>query len=127
MDVDADRVVVTRGSRKDDYELNKYMRSNQGTIIHQSPIVSVDDKARAVTIVAAGREPGEDPYYTHAYRVSLDTGTIKLLNPGDASHAVSASDSRRVGGDQSHGRNLTHPSRPSISRLSKEPRATLAR
>ena len=60
-----------------------------------SDVVSVDDKARAVTIVAAGREPGEDPYYTHAYRVSLDTGTIKLLNPGDASHAVSASDSGR--------------------------------
>jgi dipeptidyl-peptidase-4 len=58
-------------------------------------VMSVDDKARAVTIVAAGREPGEDPYYTHAYRVSLDTGTIKLLNPGDASHAVSASDSGR--------------------------------
>ena len=60
-----------------------------------SDVVSVDDKTRTVTIVAAGREPGEDPYYTHAYRVSLDTGTIKLLNPGDASHAVSASDSGR--------------------------------
>ena len=45
--------------------------------------------------IAAGREAGEDPYYTHAYRVSLDTGTMKLLNPGDASHAVSASDSGR--------------------------------
>jgi DNA-directed RNA polymerase subunit beta len=52
--VDADRVVVTRGSRKDDYELNKYMRSNQGTIIHQSPIVSVGEKVREGDVLADG-------------------------------------------------------------------------
>jgi dipeptidyl-peptidase-4 len=56
-------------------------------------VIAVDDKARTMTMVAAGREAGEDPYYTHAYRVSLDTGTIKLLNAGDASHTVSGSDS----------------------------------
>jgi dipeptidyl aminopeptidase/acylaminoacyl peptidase len=58
-------------------------------------IVSVDDKARAMIMTAAGREAGEDPYYTHAYRVALDTGVMKLLDPGDASHAVNASDSGR--------------------------------
>ena len=58
-------------------------------------IVSIDDKTRTMTMTASGREPGEDPYYTHAYRVSLDTGAMKLLDPGDASHAVSASDSGR--------------------------------
>jgi DNA-directed RNA polymerase subunit beta len=52
--VDADRVVVTRSSRKDEYELNKYMRSNQGTIIHQSPIVSVDDKVKEGDVLADG-------------------------------------------------------------------------
>jgi dipeptidyl aminopeptidase/acylaminoacyl peptidase len=56
-------------------------------------IVSIDDKTRTMVITAAGREGGEDPYYTHAYRVSLDTGAIKVIDPGDASHAVSASDS----------------------------------
>jgi dipeptidyl-peptidase 4 len=58
-------------------------------------IVSVDDKTRSMIITAAGREAGEDPYYTHAYRVSIDTGAVKLLDPGDASHTVSASDSGR--------------------------------
>jgi DNA-directed RNA polymerase subunit beta len=52
--VDADRVVITRGSRKDEYELNKYMRSNQGTIIHQSPIVSVGDKVKEGDVLADG-------------------------------------------------------------------------
>ena len=58
-------------------------------------IVSVDDKTRTMIMTAAGREVGEDPYYTHAYRVALDTGVMKLLDPGDASHAVTASDSGR--------------------------------
>src|SRR5256885_5417258 len=35
--VDAEKVVVSHGSRKDEYELNKFMRSNQGTIIHPTP------------------------------------------------------------------------------------------
>ena len=35
--VDAERVVVSHGSKKDEYELDKFMRSNQGTIIHQTP------------------------------------------------------------------------------------------
>jgi DNA-directed RNA polymerase subunit beta len=52
--VDAERVVVTRGSRRDEYELHKYMRSNQGTIIHQSAIVSVGDKVKEGDVLADG-------------------------------------------------------------------------
>jgi DNA-directed RNA polymerase subunit beta len=52
--VDAERVTVTRGSRKDEYELNKYMRSNQGTIIHQTPIVDVGDKVKEGDVLADG-------------------------------------------------------------------------
>ena len=45
---------MTRGSRKDEYELHKYMRSNQGTIIHQTPIVAVGDKVKAGDVLADG-------------------------------------------------------------------------
>ena len=38
--VDAERIAVSHGSKKDEYGLLKHMRSNQGTIIHQRPIVS---------------------------------------------------------------------------------------
>jgi hypothetical protein len=46
-------------------------------------------------VSAVGRESGEDPYYPHLYRVSYDGGTVKLLDPGDASHAVTLSESNR--------------------------------
>ena len=52
--VDAEQVVVTHGSKKDEYELLKHMRSNQGTIIHQRPIVSVGDKVKAGDVLADG-------------------------------------------------------------------------
>ena len=45
--VDAEQIVVTHGSKRDEYPLHKFMRSNQGTIIHQRPIVSVGDKVKA--------------------------------------------------------------------------------
>ena len=51
---DAERIVVTHGSKKDEYELLKFMRSNQGTIIHQRPIVSVGDKVKADDVLADG-------------------------------------------------------------------------
>ncbi|HEY3380501.1 MAG TPA: DPP IV N-terminal domain-containing protein [Vicinamibacterales bacterium] len=60
-----------------------------------------DDKTRVVFVTAVGREAGEDPYYPHLYRVSLDGTTIKLLNPGDASHTASLSDSNRYFVDNS--------------------------
>jgi dipeptidyl aminopeptidase/acylaminoacyl peptidase len=56
-------------------------------------ILSVDDKARTMVVTAVGREAGEDPYYQHAYRVAIDTGAMKLLDPGEASHDVRGSDS----------------------------------
>jgi dipeptidyl-peptidase-4 len=58
-------------------------------------IEGVDDKARVAYVSAVGREAGEDPYYPHLYRVSLDGTTIKLLDPGDANHAVNLADSDR--------------------------------
>jgi dipeptidyl-peptidase 4 len=58
-------------------------------------IDGVDDKARVAYVSAVGRESGEDPYYPHLYRVSYDGATVKLLDPGDASHAVTLSESNR--------------------------------
>src|SRR4051812_28728377 len=52
--VDAERIIVTHGSKKDEYELLKFMRSNQGTLIHQRPIVTVGDKVKAGDVLADG-------------------------------------------------------------------------
>ena len=52
--VDSERIAVTRGSRKDEYPLHKFMRSNQGTIIHQRPIVDVGEKVKEGDVLADG-------------------------------------------------------------------------
>ena len=54
---------------------------------------NIDEKMRVMYFTAAGREKGEDPYYTHYYRVNLDGTGLKLLNAGDASHTASGVDS----------------------------------
>ncbi len=56
-------------------------------------IDSIDEKTRTVYLTANGREPNEDPYYEHVYRIGLDGSGMKLLDPGDASHAISMADS----------------------------------
>ncbi len=55
-------------------------------------IDNIDEKARMMTFTAEGREPGENPYFTHAYSVKLDGTGMKMLDPGDATHTVAAAD-----------------------------------
>ena len=55
----------------------------------------IDEKLRVAFVTALGREAGEDPYYPHLYRVNLDGTGLKLLNPGDASHAANLAESNR--------------------------------
>ena len=53
--VDATRIIVeVRGGEHDQYELEKFVRSNQGTLIHQKPIVKVGDKVEAGGVLADG-------------------------------------------------------------------------
>ena len=52
--VDAQRIVVSHGSKKDEYLLRKFMRSNQGTLIDQRPLVSEGDKVQAGAVLADG-------------------------------------------------------------------------
>src|SRR5206468_1720766 len=52
--VDSQSIVVTRGTKRDEYPLYKFMRSNQGTIIHQRPIVDVGQKVKEGDVLADG-------------------------------------------------------------------------
>jgi DNA-directed RNA polymerase subunit beta len=54
VDVDAERIVVETKDGKDEYPLTKFMRSNQGTLIHHKPIVSLDDRVKAGEVLADG-------------------------------------------------------------------------
>jgi DNA-directed RNA polymerase subunit beta len=58
--IDANQIVIATGSpthpdgKKDEYELQKFMRSNQGTLIHQKPLVVTGQKVGAGDVLADG-------------------------------------------------------------------------
>jgi DNA-directed RNA polymerase subunit beta len=51
-DVDAERIVVEAKDGIDEYDLTKFMRSNNGTLIHQKPIVGLGQKVQASEVLA---------------------------------------------------------------------------
>ena len=55
-------------------------------------IQGIDEAKRTMFINAVGKDPEEDPYYPHLYSLNIDTGVMKLLNPGNASHAIALND-----------------------------------
>jgi len=56
--VDANQIVIdvtgAHPPQKDEYELQKFMRSNQGTLIHQKPRVKAGQKLKAGDVLADG-------------------------------------------------------------------------
>jgi len=61
---------------------------------HCEDIVGIDEKKRILYFTANGREPGEDPYYLHLYKVNLDGSGLTLLDGGEFDHAVNMDDGR---------------------------------
>jgi DNA-directed RNA polymerase subunit beta len=64
IDVDADKVIVESKDGRNEYPMIKFMRSNQGTLIHHKPIVLLGDKVAAGQVIADGS--------------STDTGELAL-------------------------------------------------
>ena len=58
-------------------------------------LVDVDSVKRIAWIRGMGREPGENVYFQHLYRVNLDGTGFTLLDSGDANHTTSLSSSKR--------------------------------
>src|SRR5207249_5342847 len=54
VELDATRIVVEGRGTRDEYDLTKFMRSNQGTLIHHKPIVRIGDKVKAGAVLADG-------------------------------------------------------------------------
>ena len=54
IDVDAEKIVVEGKGTRDEYPLTKFMRSNQGTLIHQKPVVKLGDTVAKGEVLADG-------------------------------------------------------------------------
>ena len=62
---------------------------------HCEDIVGIDEKKRILYFTAGGKEPGENPYYLHLYKVSLDGSGLTLLDGGDFDHLTSMDDDQQ--------------------------------
>ena len=58
-------------------------------------ITDIDTIAGVVYISGVGREPGENVYYRHTYRVNGDGTGFALLDPGNANHTTTLSPSKK--------------------------------
>jgi len=54
-------------------------------------LLEVDQKNRLLYFLAVGREPGENPYFTHLYRVGFDGKNLTLLTPEPGNHQITLS------------------------------------
>lgn len=63
---------------------------------HCESIEGIDEVNRVLYFTANGREPQEDPYYQHLYRINLDGTGLKLLNPGDYDHSPELNDANKL-------------------------------
>jgi DNA-directed RNA polymerase subunit beta len=59
VDVEAEAIVVETKDGREEYELEKFMRSNQGTLIHQKPTVRLGDRVKAGDVLADGSSTSE--------------------------------------------------------------------
>ncbi|HEX3985389.1 MAG TPA: DPP IV N-terminal domain-containing protein [Acidobacteriaceae bacterium] len=48
----------------------------------------VDEQKRQIWFEASGMNPGEDPYFVHAYRINFDGSGLTPLTPDEANHHV---------------------------------------
>ena len=58
-------------------------------------IAQIDTVAGVVWVSGVGREPGENPYYRHLYRVNADGSGFAIVDAGDFNHAGTLSPTRK--------------------------------
>lgn len=104
-------------SQRDDWSHLYLYDLTNGRLKHQvtsgpgpvTRIVRVDEKARVVYFSANGREKGQDPYFSHTYRIGLDGKGYAAVTPGDGHHTVQVSKSGKYFVDAS-----STPERPAV-------------
>lgn len=77
-------------------------------------LVHIDEANEQVYFLAAGLEPGRNPYYDHLYRVNFDGTGLLLLTPENAQHVISLSPCKQYFVD-----NYSTVNQPTVSVLRK--------
>jgi dienelactone hydrolase len=77
-------------------KLKNQITTGEGVV---TQLLKVDAKNRQLYFLAAGREQGRDPYFSHFYRIGFDGKDLSLLTPEDANHEISLSPSGRFFSD----------------------------
>ncbi len=55
----------------------------------------IDEDARQIWFHAGGKNPDQDPYFVHYYRIGFDGGDLVALTEGDGNHVLQFSPDRR--------------------------------
>jgi len=58
-------------------------------------IERIDEEARQIWFSASGRNPDQDPYFVHHYRVSFDGSGLVALTEGNGNHSIEFSPDRK--------------------------------
>ncbi len=69
-------------------DLKNRITSGAGPITN---IVRLDEKTRTMWYEAVGKEPGQDPYFTHLYRIGFDGKNNVSLTPDNGTHSTQVS------------------------------------
>jgi dipeptidyl aminopeptidase/acylaminoacyl peptidase len=75
------------------YDLDTGALKNQVTT-GEGPVTDIariDEKTRTLWYGANGRQPGQDPYFRHYYRVGLDGKNVVSLTPDGGTHGIQIS------------------------------------
>ncbi|MBN1816152.1 MAG: prolyl oligopeptidase family serine peptidase [Sedimentisphaerales bacterium] len=78
--------------------------SKEGKLKHQitsgpwvvRQINHIDEPNRTIEFQACGKEPGQDPYFLHYYRIGFDGTGLVCLTPGNGTHRIQYSPDKRV-------------------------------
>ena len=80
-----------------------YLYKGDGTLENQvtkgewvvREVVKVFDSTRQILFTASGRNPGEDPYLLHYYRINFDGSNLTEITPEPANHLATFSTDNR--------------------------------
>lgn len=82
---------------------NLYLYNANGTLknaitsgeFHVEAVLGVDESTRTLYFLGNGVEKGENPYYSHIYRIGLDGSGMRRLNEQNFEHYVSLNDDNK--------------------------------